>query len=146
MWNHERGFADLYIVFAKIDGEKFTAFIVSEILRGANRATKNTRWGVHGSSTTPIFLGKLQIPKENCYIEIGRGHIVAFNILILGRFTLGASCGADRNTCWRLLEILERTQAFGKQMAISGYERKTRRDWRFDFCGGVHGVPQRGEY
>src|SRR6201988_4385434 len=92
MWITDGGFADLYIVFAKVDGEKFTAFIVERAFPGCKPGNEEHKMGIHGSSTTPVFLENCEVPKENLLHEIGRGHIVAFNILNAGRFTLGASC------------------------------------------------------
>src|SRR6266571_577908 len=98
MWITNGGFADVYIVFAKVDGEKFTAFIVERTFPGFKPGNEEHKMGIHGSSTTPIFLENCKVPKENVLHEIGRGHIVAFNILNAGRFTLGASCvGGSKN-------------------------------------------------
>src|ERR1700738_3966178 len=91
MWITNGGFADLYVVFAKVDGEKFTAFIVERKFPGCKPGNEEHKMGIHGSSTTPIFLENCMVPKENVLHEIGRGHIVAFNVLNAGRFTLGAS-------------------------------------------------------
>ena len=96
MWITNGGFADLYIVFAKVDGEKFTAFIVERTFPGCKPGNEEHKMGIHGSSTTPIFLENCKVPKENVLHEIGRGHIVAFNMLNAGRFTLGASCVGRR--------------------------------------------------
>src|SRR5215469_8929150 len=92
MWITNGGFADLYVIFAKVDGEKFTAFIVERNFPGCKPGNEEHKMGIHGSSTTPIFLENCKVPKENLLHEIGRGHIVAFNVLNAGRFTLGASC------------------------------------------------------
>jgi len=91
MWITNGGFADVYIVFAKVNGEKFSAFIVERSYPGFKPGNEEHKMGIHGSSTTPIFLENCKVPKENLLHEIGRGHIVAFNILNAGRFTLGAS-------------------------------------------------------
>ncbi|HET6930703.1 MAG TPA: acyl-CoA dehydrogenase family protein, partial [Candidatus Acidoferrum sp.] len=79
MWITNGGFADLYVVFAKVDGEKFTAFIVERKFPGCKPGNEEHKMGIHGSSTTPIFLENCMVPKENVLHEIGRGHIVAFN-------------------------------------------------------------------
>src|SRR6266567_776461 len=96
MWITNGGFADVYIVFAKVGGEKFTAFIVERTFPGFKPGNEEHKMGIHGSSTTPIFLENCKVPKENLLHEIGRGHIVAFNILNAGRFTLGASGFGDK--------------------------------------------------
>ncbi len=98
MWITNGGFADIYIVFAKVNGEKFTAFIVERAFEGCKPGNEEHKMGIHGSSTTPVFLENCQVPKENVLHEIGRVHIVAFNILNAGRFTLGASgVGASKH-------------------------------------------------
>src|SRR5262249_15022631 len=89
MWITNGAVADLYIVFAKIDGEKFSAFIVERSYPGCKPGNEEHKMGIHGSSTTPVFLENCRVPRENLLHEIGRGHIVAFNILNSGRFTLG---------------------------------------------------------
>src|SRR5260370_33644002 len=94
MWIINGGLADVYIVFAKIDGEKFTAFIVERTLPGFKPGNEEHTMGIHGSSTTPILLENCKVPKETLLHEIGRCHIEAFNILTAGRFALGASCVA----------------------------------------------------
>src|SRR5580700_266698 len=92
MWITNGGFADVYTVFAKVDGEKFSAFIVERRFPGFSVGAEEKKMGLRGSSTTPIFFENCKVPRENLLHEIGRGHIVAFNILNSGRFTLGASC------------------------------------------------------
>src|SRR5579862_2662453 len=92
MWITNGGFADVYIVFAKVDGEKFSCFIVERGTPGFSAGPEEHKMGIRGSSTTPIFFENSPVPKENLLHEIGRGHIVAFNTLNVGRFSLGAAC------------------------------------------------------
>jgi butyryl-CoA dehydrogenase len=121
MWITNGGFADIYIVFAKIDGEKFTAFIVERTFPGFKPGNEEHKMGIHGSSTTPIFLENCKVPKENLLHEIGRGHIVAFNILNAGRFTLGASCvGASKYVLMTASKYAKERKAFGKQIGDFG--------------------------
>src|SRR6202045_4660426 len=121
MWITNGGFADLYIVFAKIDGEKFTAFIVERTFPGFKPGNEEHKMGIHGSSTTPIFLENCKVPKENLLHEIGRGHIVAFNILNAGRFTLGASCvGGSKHVLMTSSKYAKERKAFGKQIGDFG--------------------------
>jgi len=121
MWITNGGFADIYIVFAKIDGEKFTAFIVERNFPGFKPGNEEHKMGIHGSSTTPIFLENCKVPKENLLHEIGRGHIVAFNILNAGRFTLGASCvGASKYVLMTASKYAKERKAFGKQIGDFG--------------------------
>lgn len=121
MWITNGGFADLYIVFAKIDGEKFTAFIVERSYPGCKPGNEEHKMGIHGSSTTPVFLENCRVPKENLLHEIGRGHIVAFNILNSGRFTLGASCvGGAKHVLMTAAKYTKERRAFGKQIGDFG--------------------------
>src|SRR5437763_5397831 len=99
MWITNGGFADLYIVFAKIDGEKFSAFIVERAFAGCKPGNEEHKMGIHGSSTAPLILSDCKVPVENLLGEIGKGHVIAFNILNIGRFKLGAGCvGGARNS------------------------------------------------
>jgi alkylation response protein AidB-like acyl-CoA dehydrogenase len=121
MWITNGGFADVYVVFAKIDGEKFTAFIVERTFPGFKPGNEEHKMGIHGSSTTPIFLENCKVPKENVLHEIGRGHIVAFNILNAGRFTLGASAvGATKNILMTAAKYAKERKAFGKPIGDFG--------------------------
>ena len=121
MWITNGGFADLYIVFAKVHGEKFTAFIVERAFEGCKPGNEEHKMGIHGSSTTPVFLENCKVPKENVLHEIGRGHIVAFNILNAGRFTLGASgVGASKHILATASKYAKERKAFGKQIGEFG--------------------------
>jgi len=125
MWITNGGFADVYVVFAKVNGEKFTAFIVERTFPGFKPGNEEHKMGIHGSSTTPIFLENCKVPKENVLHEIGRGHIVAFNILNAGRFTLGASCvGGAKNVLQTSSKYAKERKAFGKQIADFGLIRE----------------------
>jgi alkylation response protein AidB-like acyl-CoA dehydrogenase len=121
MWITNGGFADLYIVFAKVDGEKLTAFIVERNFPGCKPGNEEHKMGIHGSSTTPVFLENCRVPKENVLHEIGRGHIVAFNVLNAGRFTLGASCvGGAKHVLTSASKYSKERKAFGKQIGDFG--------------------------
>ena len=121
MWITNGGFADLFIVFAKVDGEKFTAFIVEKNFPGCKPGNEEHKMGIHGSSTTPVFLENCRVPKENVLHEIGRGHIVAFNVLNSGRFTLGASCvGGSKHVLMTASKYSKERKAFGKQIGEFG--------------------------
>jgi alkylation response protein AidB-like acyl-CoA dehydrogenase len=121
MWITNGGFADLYIVFAKVDGEKLTAFIVERNFPGCKPGIEEHKMGIHGSSTTPVFLENCRVPKENVLHEIGRGHIVAFNVLNAGRFTLGASCvGGAKHVLATASKYSKERKAFGKQIGDFG--------------------------
>ena len=121
MWITNGSFADVYIVFAKVNGEKFSAFIVERSFPGFKVGHEEHKMGIHGSSTTPIFLENCKVPKENLLHEIGRGHIVAFNILNAGRFTLGASCvGGSKHVLATASKYAKERKAFGKQIGEFG--------------------------
>src|SRR5580700_8340702 len=121
MWITNGGFADLYVVFAKVDGEKFTAFIVERAFPGCKPGNEEHKMGIHGSSTTPVFLENCAVPKENVLHEIGRGHIVAFNVLNAGRFTLGASAiGGSKHVLISASKYAKERKAFGKQIGEFG--------------------------
>src|SRR3984893_2847184 len=125
MWITNGGFADVDVVFAKIDGEKFTAFIVERTFPGFKPGNEEHKMGIHGSSTTPIFLENCKVPKENLLHEAGRGHIVAFNILNAGRFTLGASAvGGSKYVLATTSKYAKERKAFGKQIGDFGLMRE----------------------
>jgi alkylation response protein AidB-like acyl-CoA dehydrogenase len=124
MWITNGGFADIYIVFAKI-GEKFSAFIVERSYPGIKPGNEEHKMGIHGSSTTPVFLENCKVPRENLLHEIGRGHIVAFNILNAGRFTLGASAvGGSKYVLSTAAKYARERKAFGKSIGDFGLVRE----------------------
>jgi len=92
MWITNAGFADVFIVFAKIDGEQFTGFIVDKDTPGLSLGNEEHKMGIRGSSTRQVFLSDAQVPKENVLGEIGKGHLIAFNVLNIGRIKLAAAC------------------------------------------------------
>jgi alkylation response protein AidB-like acyl-CoA dehydrogenase len=121
MWITNGGFADVYIVFAKVDGEKFSCFIVERGTPGFTTGAEEHKMGIRGSSTVPIFFENAHIPKENLLHEIGRGHIVAFNTLNVGRFSLGAYClGGAKKVLEASSKYSKERTAFGKQLADFG--------------------------
>lgn len=89
MWITNGGFADIFTVFAKIDGEKFTGFIVDANAEGVSRGAEEDKLGIKGSSTRQIFFNNVKVPVENVLGEIGKGHKIAFNVLNIGRYKLG---------------------------------------------------------
>src|SRR5437879_8519287 len=92
MWLSNAGFADVYITFAKVDGEHFTAFIIEKGSPGVSLDAEEKKTGIKGSSTRPLIFADAVIPRENLLGEIGKGHKIAFNTLNIGRFKLGAGC------------------------------------------------------
>jgi alkylation response protein AidB-like acyl-CoA dehydrogenase len=93
------GFADLCIVFAKVDGEEFTAFIVPMDTPGVSAGPEEHKMGIRGSSTTSVIMQDARIPKDYLLGEIGKGHVIAFNILNVGRFKLGAGAVGGAKEC-----------------------------------------------
>jgi alkylation response protein AidB-like acyl-CoA dehydrogenase len=121
MWITNAGFADLYTVFAKIDGEKFTAFLVERNFPGFSVGAEEHKMGIRGSSTCPIILNDCKVPVENLLGEIGKGHLIAFNILNIGRFKLGAMCvGGARVSIESAIRYAKQRKAFGKVIADFG--------------------------
>jgi alkylation response protein AidB-like acyl-CoA dehydrogenase len=121
MWITNAGFADLYTVFAKIDGEKFTAFLVERNFPGFSVGAEEHKMGIRGSSTCPIILNDCKVPVENLLGEIGKGHLIAFNILNVGRFKLGAMCvGGARVSIESAISYAKQRKAFGKVIADFG--------------------------
>ena len=98
MWISNGGFADLFIVFAKVDGEQFTAFLVERAFPGVSTGKEEHKMGLHGSSTTPLILQDARVPAGHVLGAIGRGHKVALNTLNYGRFSLGAMCAGGAKT------------------------------------------------
>ncbi|NJC28143.1 acyl-CoA dehydrogenase family protein [Neolewinella antarctica] len=97
MWISNAGFADVFIVFAQVDGDKFTGFIVPKNLEGLTLGAEEDKLGIKGSSTRQVFFENVRIPGENFLGTIGRGHLIAFNVLNVGRFKLHAlSCGGAK--------------------------------------------------
>ncbi|RSK30112.1 acyl-CoA dehydrogenase family protein [Hymenobacter metallilatus] len=92
MWITNGGFADVFIVFAQVDGDKFTGFIVEKNTPGLSLGNEEHKMGIKGSSTRQVFLSDVKVPKSAVLGEIGKGHLIAFNILNIGRIKLAAAC------------------------------------------------------
>ncbi|MFZ1053336.1 MAG: acyl-CoA dehydrogenase family protein [Candidatus Sulfotelmatobacter sp.] len=124
MWITNAGFADLFTVFAKID-DKFSAFLVERTFPGFSIGAEEHKMGIRGSSTCPIILNDCKVPVENLLGDIGRGHIIAFNILNIGRFKLGAMCvGGGRVSLENAIGYAKQRKAFGKVIADFGLVRE----------------------
>ena len=121
MWITNGGFADIFIVFAKVDGEQFTAFIVERAFKGVTNGKEEHKMGLHGSSTTPVILQDVNVPAENLLGEIGKGHKVAFNVLNFGRFKLGAMCsGGGQGAIGEAAKYAAQRKQFGQPIASFG--------------------------
>jgi alkylation response protein AidB-like acyl-CoA dehydrogenase len=121
MWITNGGAADLFTVFAKVDGEKFTAFLVERAFPGVSSGAEEHKMGITGSSTTAVYFDNVPVPVENVLGEIGRGHVIAFNILNIGRLKLGpAGVGAAKNVLAICLKYAKQRKAFGASIADFG--------------------------
>ena len=121
MWITNGGAADLFTVFAKVGGELFTAFLVERSFPGVSSGTEEHKMGMKGSSTTAVYFDNVQVPAENVLGEVGRGHIIAFNILNLGRLKLGpGALGAAKNVLAVSLKYAKERKAFGSPIAEFG--------------------------
>ena len=107
-WITNGGIADLFIVFAKVEGVHFTAFIVERGFAGVSTGAEEAKMGLHGSSTTPLFLDNVAVPVANVLGEVGRGHAIAFNVLNLGRLKVGSyAVGASKDVLSTSLRVRE---------------------------------------
>ena len=125
MWITNGGFADLFIVFAKVAGDAgegaFTAFLVERAFAGVSSGKEEHKMGLHGSSTTPLILQDAQVPAANVLGEIGKGHKVAFNVLNYGRFKLAAMCsGGARAIVGNAAAYAVQRKQFGQPIASFG--------------------------
>ncbi|MCI3195885.1 acyl-CoA dehydrogenase [Bacillus sp. HU-1818] len=108
-WITNSAFADVFVVYAKIDGDKFSAFIVEKDYPGVSTGPEEKKMGIKGSSTRTLILDQAEVPKENLLGEIGKGHIIAFNILNIGRYKLAVgTIGASKR-------IIELSAAYANQ-------------------------------
>jgi alkylation response protein AidB-like acyl-CoA dehydrogenase len=125
MWTTNGGFADLFIVFAKVDGEHFSAFLVERGFPGVSTGREEHKMGLHGSSTAPLVLQEAVIPPGQLLGEIGKGHKVAFNVLNYGRFKLGAMCsGGARMVIGEAARYAIARKQFGQPIATFGAIRE----------------------
>jgi alkylation response protein AidB-like acyl-CoA dehydrogenase len=121
IWITNAGFADVFTVFAKIDGDKFSAFIVERNSPGLNFGEEEHKMGIKGSSTRQLFFENCLVPKENLLGEIGKGHIIAFNILNIGRLKLcAAAMGGAKHALKTSIEYAKTREQFKKPIASFG--------------------------
>ncbi len=121
MWITNGGLADLFIVFAKVDGEHFSAFIVERAFPGVSSGKEEHKMGLHGSSTTALILQDVKVPAANLLGEVGKGHKVAFNVLNFGRFKLGAMCtGGAKGAIKEAATYATQRRQFGQPIADFG--------------------------
>jgi alkylation response protein AidB-like acyl-CoA dehydrogenase len=121
MWISNGGFADLFVAFAKADGDQFTAFLVERSYPGVLSGSEEQKLGLHGSSTTPVFFQDVRVPAGNVLGDVGRGHKVALNTLNYGRFGLGAMCaGGARAVLGDAARYATGRRQFGQPIAAFG--------------------------
>ncbi len=124
MWLTNAGFADVYTTFAKVNGEQFTAFIIEKGMPGVSLGPEEKKTGIKGSSTRPLILNDAVIPKENVLGEIGKGHKIAFNVLNMGRFKLGACVtGGAKLALGDVITFANHRLAFGHPISDFGLIR-----------------------
>ena len=125
MWITNCGIANIYTVFAKIDGEKFSAFLIERDAPGLTVGAEEHKLGIRGSSTCPLVLQDCKIPATNLLGEPGKGHYIAFNVLNIGRFKLGVACvGGARQGLAHMIRYAKERKAFGKAIAEFGLIRR----------------------
>jgi alkylation response protein AidB-like acyl-CoA dehydrogenase len=121
MWTTNCGIADLFTVFAKIDGEKFSAFLVERTTPGLAVGAEEHKLGIRGSSTCPLVFSDCRIPAANLLGEAGKGHHIAFNVLNMGRFKLAVACvGGARHALAHMVRYAKERTAFGKTISEFG--------------------------
>ena len=119
------GFADLYITYAKVDGDKFTAFIIDKDAPGVTLGPEEKKMGIKGTSTRSVILENARVPAENLLYEIGRGHKVAFDLLNIGRLKLGAGClGLCKLALREAVRYAKQRTQFGQPIASFGLIQK----------------------
>ncbi len=121
MWITNGSVADLFTVFAKVGGEKFTAFLVERSFQGLSTGAEEKKMGLKGSSTVAVYFDNVKVPVENVLGEVGRGHIIAFNILNIGRLKLGVFAhGGACETLGVSIKYAKERKAFGKSIGEFG--------------------------
>ena len=121
MWITNAGFADLFTVFAKVNGEQFTAFLVERNWEGISFGEEEQKMGIKGSSTRQVFFENVKVPVKNVLGEIGRGHKIAFNILNIGRIKLAAGAyGGSKAICSAAIQYANERKQFGQSISSFG--------------------------
>ncbi len=121
MWITNAGFADVFTVFAQVDGDKFTGFILEKGMEGLTLGAEEKKLGIKGSSTRMVFFENVKVPVGNVLGEVGKGHLIAFNVLNTGRFKLGASClGGIKGLVNASVKYAKEREQFNKPIASFG--------------------------
>lgn len=117
-WITNAGIADVFVVYAKVDGDKFSAFIVERAFPGVSTGPEEKKMGIEGSSTRTLLLQDVRVPVENLLGEVGRGHVIAFNILNIGRWKLAAGCvGSAKRAVELSAQYAKQRKQFGRPIA-----------------------------
>jgi alkylation response protein AidB-like acyl-CoA dehydrogenase len=112
------GFAQIFIVYAKVNGTEFSTFIVERTMKGVSIGLEEKKMGIKGSSTCPLILEDVHVPVENLLWEVGKGHLIAFNILNIGRFKLAAGClGASKDALEMAAKYANERMQFGRKIS-----------------------------
>jgi alkylation response protein AidB-like acyl-CoA dehydrogenase len=112
------GFADVFIVYAKVNGTEFSTFIVERSMEGVSIGPEEKKMGIKGSSTCPLILEDVKVPVQNLLWEVGKGHLIAFNILNIGRFKLAAGClGASKDALEYAAKYANERSQFGRPIS-----------------------------
>jgi alkylation response protein AidB-like acyl-CoA dehydrogenase len=120
-WITNGGFADVYTVFAKIDGDKFTGFVVERGFEGFTQGPEEHKMGIKGSSTVQLYFQDCKVPVENVLGEIGKGHLIAFNILNIGRLKLcAAALGGSKRSATTAIQYAKNREQFKLPIAKFG--------------------------
>ncbi len=121
MWITNGGFADVFTVFAKVDGDKFTGFVLEKNDPGLSHGNEEHKLGQRGSSTTPVLMQDCKVPKDRLLGEIGKGHLIAFNVLNFGRIKMGAGAiGGGKRVLSQAAKYAAQRQQFGRSIATFG--------------------------
>ncbi len=121
MWITNAGFADLFTVFAKIDGDKFTGFLVDGNAENVRLGAEEDKLGIKGSSTRQVFFEGVKVPKENILGEIGKGHLIAFNVLNIGRYKLSLmTAGGAKGAASKSIQYANEREQFGMPISKFG--------------------------
>ncbi|MCC6724099.1 MAG: acyl-CoA dehydrogenase family protein, partial [Saprospiraceae bacterium] len=121
MWISNAGFADMFIVFAQIDGDKFTGFVVEAKTPGITLGAEEQKMGIKGSSTRQVFFENVQVPAGNVLGQIGKGHLIAFNALNIGRYKLGLMCmGGSKKAIATSVKYANERKQFGESLSTFG--------------------------
>lgn len=136
-WITNAGFAETFIVYANVDGNKFTAFIVEKKFPGLSLGAEEKKMGIKGSSTRTVIFEDCKVPRENLLGKVGKGHVIALNVLNLGRFNVGATClGASKSTLETTVKYTNERKQFGQSIS----EFRATQEKLADMCSRIYAL------